>query len=237
LQREWFNHLLDKYDYKDRCGGLDISIPPKAQVDYWVFKAHAKLPCELKGIKFKMADMVFHALTEQFGLALMEPDSYDHHQGDINPDFDLKKTSEAEQKYIKQLYDTLSDIISRLNDEKGLPVTDSTGRITGRFFANNLGQTDNTYYGTGTLHINTHPRDTEQFKELLNAIEKNDEPKFIQQMIRLSTTFDQKHAQAKSGFIDVMTHLFATKEFPSKGAKTSYLHIILRCGGFSSGRD
>jgi carbonic anhydrase/acetyltransferase-like protein (isoleucine patch superfamily) len=231
LQKEWSKHLLDKHNYKDFCGPLDISTPPKPQLDFWVFKKHKDLPAELEcvvGMKITQADMLLHELADKLTAALAKPDLYDTHKGALTPEFEHDAKSDPEQHYIDHLKDTLSKINDKLNNELGNEVRDASGNRR-NYYTNNLGDRAHGYT-FGYLFINTHPRDTEQFKELMQAIEQNDEPKFVQQIIRLSTTFDHKHTVAKDGFIDVMTHLFVTKKFPSQGIKATYLHFLLRCG-------
>ena len=97
--------------------------------------------------------------------------------------------------------------------------------------------------GDGTLWVNhgdSSPgiagQNTQtEFTNLLEVIRTSNaarpqESEFIELTVRLATKFSRNHIQAKNGFIEVMTMLFVSKNFPSEGARQNYLHFFLRCG-------
>jgi hypothetical protein len=133
----------------------------------------------------------------------------------INPIFNLRPVSTQYQTHINQLRERLDGRINELNTRAG------------GFYS------EGGYHGAVYLHERVEGRylHREVFRNILTAIEDNNEDLFYENAVRFAAFFDQAHVQARRGFLDTFSHLFVTKEFPSEGLRQQYLHFTLRCGG------
>jgi hypothetical protein len=72
--------------------------------------------------------------------------------------------------------------------------------------------------------------DAQAFSNVLLAIQNGAEEDFLDRAISFATLFDVHNAGKRSGFIDVFTHMFVTRAFPTRGMREYYSHMTLRCG-------
>lgn len=65
---------------------------------------------------------------------------------------------------------------------------------------------------------------------IFDAIEHNNEVKFIKNMARFYGLYGANNIQGRAFFLDSFAEFFITKQFSSKELRASYFHFILRCG-------
>ncbi len=130
----------------------------------------------------------------------------------INPEFKERPLREDQRIYLSNLRELVEQRITALN------LTVSSG-----------------YYwderNGGTINIHTKQGHWRMFLGLMKSIMESNGEAFLNDLIILATQFDLQHSNARSGFIEVFTFLFVTKQFPSVGTRQSYFHFLLRCGG------
>lgn len=155
-------------------------------------------------------------------IALLDPLSIEIVKAAINPDYEPRPISTEESDYLDFLRNIIDQEICQLGTSPEA-LAHSRHKREFRWYTSPMSL-------NGQLNVNSCQRDRKQFNLLLNSICENTENEFLQQMVRLSTSFELKKAEAKTGFIETFTYLFITKEFPSLGIRQKYCHYILRCG-------
>ncbi len=222
LAREW-QKRIETGLFLEFCGHDSIYTTPSVYEKKYIMKdalLAEYLRCEV-GTEFTETSIMANAAFDHITVALTEPGKIEIQEDAMNPLFNSRPVPESQQKYLDYLKSTIAGEIEKLNQEKG-QVTFRNGK---KYYANELG-----YEAQGSLCLHEHLRDQTEFAALIHQIENNNEQQFIKHLMRLVTTFDSQHTEAKFGFIDVMTHLFVTKKFPSDGMRLTYTHFMLRCG-------
>jgi hypothetical protein len=127
------------------------------------------------------------------------------------PNYNLREVSSAEQSQINSIRERISIAVSRLNQ------MDRSGYYVSSDFY------DHPCLFRNRIHLRS-------FLSMMNAIETNNEESFIHSLLHLATAFRQYRINAKLEFIEAFTHLYVTKEFPSREISQSYFYLIVHCG-------
>jgi hypothetical protein len=222
---------LNEFDFRGQKISISAIVEPENR--YYVVR-DGELARNLGvrvGRKFTQKEIETSAHRDLLHEALGDERLQYVHEG-INPVFQSRSVTLAEQKQIDTFRNRIEGRIQELTRMYGRFETTASG-YGFKFYSTAQGNGQVGLWVNGISSADSRrvdPVDSIEFDAFLDAVEFNQEDRAYETLLALVLKFDSHHAEARKGMIEVFTHFFVTKEFPSEGVRQNYLHFILRCG-------